>query len=62
VLSQFDGRNWQADPVLDAMAMPQLRVSGEPIRYQMLIEPSKRRWLTCWMPPRPNRRFRRAPR
>ncbi|TYK67675.1 DUF3488 domain-containing protein [Comamonas sp. Z3] len=46
VLSQFDGRNWQADPVLDAMAMPQLRVSGEPVRYQMLIEPSKRRWLT----------------
>ncbi|ACY34189.1 transglutaminase-like protein [Comamonas thiooxydans] len=46
VLSQFDGRNWQADPVLDAMAVPQLRVSGEPIRYQMLIEPSKRRWLT----------------
>lgn len=46
VLSQFDGRNWQADPVLDAMTMPQLRVSGEPIRYQMLIEPSKRRWLT----------------
>lgn len=46
VLSQFDGRRWQADPVLDAMAMPQLRVSGEPIHYQMLIEPSKRRWLT----------------
>ncbi|MDR0213018.1 MAG: DUF3488 and transglutaminase-like domain-containing protein [Comamonas sp.] len=46
VLSQFDGRNWQADPVSDAMAMPQLRVNGEPIRYQMLIEPSKRRWLT----------------
>ncbi|NIF85182.1 DUF3488 domain-containing protein [Comamonas sp. Tr-654] len=46
VLSQFDGRNWQADPVLDAMTMPQLRVSGEPVRYQMLIEPSKRRWLT----------------
>ena len=46
VLSQFDGRNWQADPVLDAMAMPQLRVSDEPVRYQMLIEPSKRRWLT----------------
>ncbi|MEB5964107.1 DUF3488 and transglutaminase-like domain-containing protein [Comamonas testosteroni] len=46
VLSLFDGRNWQADPVSDAMTMPQLRVSGEPIRYQMLIEPSKRRWLT----------------
>ncbi|RGE39968.1 DUF3488 domain-containing protein [Comamonas testosteroni] len=46
VLSNFDGRNWQADPVADAMAMPQLRVSGEPIRYQMLVEPSKRRWLT----------------
>ncbi|MBS3021986.1 Protein-glutamine gamma-glutamyltransferase [Comamonas sp. PE63] len=46
VLSQFDGRNWQADPVLDAMTMPQLRVSGEPVHYQMLIEPSKRRWLT----------------
>ena len=46
VLSQFDGRNWQSDPMLDAMDLPQLRVSGDPIRYQMLIEPSKRRWLT----------------
>ena len=46
VLSHFDGRNWQADPTLDALTLPQLRVSGEPIRYQMLIEPSKRRWLT----------------
>ncbi|CAM4388192.1 DUF3488 domain-containing protein [Comamonas aquatilis] len=46
VLSQFDGRNWQADPLAAAMEAPQLRVSGEPIRYQMLVEPSKRRWLT----------------
>ena len=46
VLSQFDGRNWQADPMSDAMALPQLNVTGEPIRYQMLVEPSKRRWLT----------------
>lgn len=46
VLSHFDGRNWQADSVADAMALPQLRVSSPPIRYQMLIEPSKRRWLT----------------
>ena len=50
VLSQFDGRNWQSDtmgdPMADAMTLPQLKVAGEPIRYQMLIEPSKRRWLT----------------
>ena len=46
VLSRFDGRNWQTDDMADAMALPQLRVSGEPVRYQMLIEPSKRRWLT----------------
>lgn len=46
VLSQFDGRNWQADTMAEAMTAPQLRVRGEPIRYQMLIEPSKRRWLT----------------
>ncbi|MEX8194556.1 transglutaminaseTgpA domain-containing protein [Comamonas guangdongensis] len=46
VLSRFDGRSWQADDMADAMASPQLRVSGEPVRYQMLIEPSKRRWLT----------------
>ena len=46
VLSQFDGRNWQADEMADAMATAQLQVSGEPIRYQMLVEPSKRRWLT----------------
>ena len=46
VLSQFDGRNWQADEMADAMAVAQLQVTGEPIRYQMLVEPSKRRWLT----------------
>jgi transglutaminase-like putative cysteine protease len=46
VLSQFDGRNWQADEMADAMAATQLQVTGEPIRYQMLVEPSKRRWLT----------------
>ena len=46
VLSQFDGRNWQADEMADAMGTAQLQVTGEPIRYQMLVEPSKRRWLT----------------
>lgn len=49
VLAHFDGRNWsawQADPAASALEMPQLRVSGEPLRYEMLIEPSKRRWLT----------------
>ena len=46
VLSQFDGRNWQADEMADAMATGQLQVKGELIRYQMLVEPSKRRWLT----------------
>ncbi|GGH50034.1 hypothetical protein GCM10010975_02710 [Comamonas phosphati] len=46
VLTHFDGRTWQANPVAAAMEPPQLRVSGEPLRYEMLIEPSKRRWLT----------------
>jgi transglutaminase-like putative cysteine protease len=44
VLAHFDGRTWQAHPLGAAME-PQLRVSGEPLRYEMLIEPSKRRWL-----------------
>jgi transglutaminase-like putative cysteine protease len=45
VLAHFDGRTWQAEPLASAMESPQLHVSGEPLRYEMLIEPSKRRWL-----------------
>ena len=46
VLSRFDGREWQVDHMALALDKPELRVRGEPLRYQMTIEPSKRRWLT----------------
>ena len=45
VLSQFDGQLWQADPSA-VLEEPQLQVAGEPVRYQMTIEPSRRPWLT----------------
>nr|KAJ8743569.1 DUF3488 domain-containing transglutaminase family protein [Delftia sp. PS-11] len=45
VLSQFDGRQWQADPSA-MLEDAQLRVAGEPVRYQMTLEPSRRPWLT----------------
>ncbi|MDP1530262.1 MAG: DUF3488 and transglutaminase-like domain-containing protein [Rhodoferax sp.] len=48
VLSYFDGRVWQARP----SAMPnrfrlpaELQVSGEPVRYQITLEPNRLPWL-----------------
>ncbi|CAB5713892.1 Uncharacterized protein conserved in bacteria [Delftia tsuruhatensis] len=45
VLSHFDGREWEMDTEA-VLEDAQLRVSGEPVRYQMTIEPSRRTWLT----------------
>jgi transglutaminase-like putative cysteine protease len=46
VLSQFDGREWTATPAF-ARAYPpaNLRVQGEPTRYEVTLEPSNRPWL-----------------
>ncbi len=46
VLSRFDGREWTASPLLTRAATPQnLRVQGQPIGYQVTLEPSNRPWL-----------------
>ena len=52
VLSQFDGREWQATTLPGAlnwsgrMAPPaDLQVQGEPVRYAVTLEPQKRPWL-----------------
>lgn len=53
VLSTFDGREWRALPPRRgsrfAMALPgnmaQLQVLGEPVRYQVTLEPNNRPWL-----------------
>ncbi|VTU31003.1 Protein-glutamine gamma-glutamyltransferase [Variovorax sp. PBS-H4] len=44
VLSRFDGREWTASPLLTRGA-PNVRVQGEPIGYQVTLEPSNRPWL-----------------
>ncbi|MBU1358961.1 MAG: DUF3488 and transglutaminase-like domain-containing protein [Gammaproteobacteria bacterium] len=46
VLSKFDGREWTAAPMLTREVFPTpLRVQGEPVRYQVTLEPSNRPWL-----------------
>lgn len=46
VLSRFDGQEWQADSMANALEKGELRVRGTPVRYTMTVEPSKRHWLT----------------
>jgi transglutaminase-like putative cysteine protease len=53
VLSTFDGREWRALPPRRGsrftMALPgnmaQLQVTGEPVRYEVTLEPNNRPWL-----------------
>ncbi|VTU17273.1 Protein-glutamine gamma-glutamyltransferase [Variovorax sp. SRS16] len=46
VLSNFDGRTWTAAPLFENAFMPlNLRVDGEPVRYEVTLEPSNRPWL-----------------
>jgi transglutaminase-like putative cysteine protease len=53
VLSSFDGREWRALPPRRgsrfSMALPgsmaQLQVLGEPVRYEVTLEPNNRPWL-----------------
>ncbi len=50
VLSRFDGREWTArgGDGFEAMAGPppaDLRVAGEPLRYEVTLEPGSRPWL-----------------
>ncbi|WP_038210054.1 transglutaminaseTgpA domain-containing protein [Xenophilus azovorans] len=46
VLSRFDGREWTALPPWERGFLPaNLRVRGEPVRYELTLEPSNRPWL-----------------
>lgn len=50
VLSRFDGRQWTArgGPGFEGLGLPppsDLRVQGEPVRYEVTLEPSLRPWL-----------------
>ncbi|HRB09099.1 MAG TPA: DUF3488 and transglutaminase-like domain-containing protein, partial [Ottowia sp.] len=50
VLSRFDGRQWTArgGPGFEGLGLPppsDLRVQGEPVRYEVTLEPSHRPWL-----------------
>jgi protein-glutamine gamma-glutamyltransferase len=42
VLSRFDGREWTAEP---SRLPANLQVQGEPVRYQVTLEPNQRPWL-----------------
>ncbi|MBJ2156492.1 transglutaminase family protein [Variovorax sp. IB41] len=47
VLGQFDGREWTALPPWGrgGQSLANLRVTGEPVRYEVTLEPSNRPWL-----------------
>ncbi|GAA4342603.1 DUF3488 and transglutaminase-like domain-containing protein [Variovorax defluvii] len=45
VLTRFDGREWTAPPLFPRGAPSDLRVQGEPVDYQVTLEPSSRPWL-----------------
>ncbi|MDQ0068767.1 transglutaminase-like putative cysteine protease [Variovorax boronicumulans] len=47
VLGQFDGREWSALPTWarGGQGSANLRVTGEPVRYEVTLEPSNRPWL-----------------
>ncbi|MDP9968474.1 transglutaminase-like putative cysteine protease [Variovorax paradoxus] len=47
VLAQFDGREWTALPSWARGAPPSgnLRISGQPVRYEVTLEPNHRPWL-----------------
>jgi transglutaminase-like putative cysteine protease len=47
VLAQFDGREWTTLPswLRGAPAAGNLRISGQPVRYEVTLEPSQKPWL-----------------
>ena len=45
VLSQFDGRQWKAAPILRQQPPPDLRTRGTPVNYEVTLEASNRPWL-----------------
>ncbi|MGP1681290.1 MAG: transglutaminaseTgpA domain-containing protein [Giesbergeria sp.] len=46
VLSDFDGREWQVEPIRDTQHTPALlQVQGPGIGYEMTLEPNQKPWL-----------------
>ena len=48
VLNQFDGQRWTATPWLDQpfkTSPPALSVQGDPVKYQITLEPNQQPWL-----------------
>jgi transglutaminase-like putative cysteine protease len=48
VLNEFDGQRWTATPWFEQLSKvppPQLTVQGEPINYQITLEPNQQPWL-----------------
>jgi transglutaminase-like putative cysteine protease len=46
VLHYFDGRTWTGrDPMIDPRARDRIRAMGEPLRYQVTLEPTRQHWV-----------------
>ncbi|HNP36745.1 MAG TPA: DUF3488 and transglutaminase-like domain-containing protein [Woeseiaceae bacterium] len=46
VLYNFDGRNWSGnEPLLSQARNLQIDVGGEPLRYEMILEPNRQHWV-----------------
>ncbi|MFQ6004428.1 MAG: transglutaminaseTgpA domain-containing protein [Woeseia sp.] len=46
VLYRFNGRTWTGwEPIMDRSARDELFVGGEPVRYQVTMEPTRQQWV-----------------
>lgn len=46
ILHQFNGRTWTGrEPMMDPGAKGRINVSGEPVRYQVVLEPTRQHWI-----------------
>ena len=46
VLHRFNGRTWSgSEPIPDFRARETLIVAGEPVRYQVILEPTRQQWV-----------------
>jgi transglutaminase-like putative cysteine protease len=46
VLTRFNGRTWSGrDPSISRSALDQIEVEGDPINYQVTLEPTRQQWV-----------------
>ena len=46
VLHRFNGRTWSGnEPMIGKRASDQVRISGEPTRYEVTLEPTRQQWV-----------------